>query len=340
MRRPDRITGLTVLFLFAGALCAQAQWTYTPQIGRLININRLPRETPELQIEYARYLMVEGKYSAALSETDKFSQFYGDTDAADENQFVRGEIRFAQEEYVHSAQEFQQVLVNYPDTELHDRAIDRQYDAGDTLFAKGESKMEKKRVISLSLFRKRSFKRAIEVYTMVIDNQPFTAEAAQAQYKLGLCYFTLGDFELAASEYRTVIEEYSDSEWVPDATYGMAKCYSEAALDSEYDQTYGRLAMDTAGEFKVLYPEDSRVEELDEISESMHKRIAEQHLQNGRFYERRQQMYSARIYYETVTTRFAGMEAAQEAQKWLDEHPPVEGLEARFFNTHNTNDTN
>lgn len=337
MRSSRRIVGLSVLFLFAGSLCAQAQWTYTPQIGRFINIKRLPRETPELQVEHARYLMVEGNYSAALSETEKFTDFYGDSDAADENQFVRGEIRFAQEEYLKSAQEFQQVLVNYPDTELHDRAIERQYDAGDTLFAKGQRRMDEKKSISLSPFRKKPFKRAIEVYTLVIDNQPFTDEAAQAQYKIGLCNYTLGDYQSAAREYKTVIEDYSDSEWVIEATYGMATCYGEAALSSEYDQSDGQRAIDLAKEFEALYPEDPRVGELNEIAEVMTERIAEQRLLNAQFYEIRREMYSARIYYETVTSQFAGTEAAKKAQVWLDENPPVQGLEATFFKTRNAN---
>jgi len=337
MWSPGRIIGLNILILFVGSLCAQAQWTYTPQIGRFINIKSLPRETPELQVEHARSLLVEGNFSAALSETDKFTNFYGDTDVADENQFVRGEIRFAEEQYVKAAQEFQQVLVNYPNTELHDRVIERQYDAGDTLFVKGQDRMEKQKKLSLSPFRKRPFKRAVEVYTLVIDNQPFTEEAAQAQYKIGLCYFTLGDYQSAAVEYKTVIEDYSDSEWVIEATYGMAKCYSEAAYSSEYDQSNGQLAINSAAEFETLYPEDARVSELNEISQNMFERIAEQHLLNAQFYEIRREMYAARIYYETVTSQFSGTEAAKKAQVWLDENPPVHGLEATFFNTRNAN---
>ena len=41
---------------------AQAQWTWTPQTGRFVNLKRMPKETPELQLEYARSLKITDRY--------------------------------------------------------------------------------------------------------------------------------------------------------------------------------------------------------------------------------------------------------------------------------------
>ena len=98
-----------------------------------------------------------------------------------------------------------------------------------------------------------------------------------------------------------------------------------------------QLAIDSTKEFEALYPADPRVGELNELAEIMTERIAGQRLLNAQFYEIRREMTSARIYYETVTSQYAGTEAAKKAQVWLDENPPVQGLEATFFNTRNAN---
>ncbi|HNR36787.1 MAG TPA: hypothetical protein PKO36_16545, partial [Candidatus Hydrogenedentes bacterium] len=72
---------------------AYAQWTWTPQTGRFVNIKRLPKETAELQIEFARGFLVKGDHSRAWRETNKFFEFYRKDPLADQNQFLRGEIR-------------------------------------------------------------------------------------------------------------------------------------------------------------------------------------------------------------------------------------------------------
>ena len=75
-----RVTYLVTLGLLVCAAPALAQWTWTPETGRLVNLNRMPKETPELQVEFARSLLVGNEYNRAFDETNKFIKFYGDTD--------------------------------------------------------------------------------------------------------------------------------------------------------------------------------------------------------------------------------------------------------------------
>lgn len=303
------------LMLFQTA--AEAQWTWSPQTGRWINVKRLPKETPELQVEYARSLMVQGDYKKALRETEKFQNYYGDTDFADDNQFLRGEIRMAQGENQSAAREFQQVVTSYPDSDLFDDVIAKQYEIGDLFYDKGQANLNKK---FWRPWKKRPFRRAIDVYAMVIDNQPFTAAAAEAQYKVGLCHFTLKEYTEAAYEYRRVIEDYAGSDWVDEASYGLATCYYKASLPPAYDQSPSLLAVDAVDDFKARFPNDSRVAELDGIRSEMVNRVAEQRLMTAKFYEKRRKFDSAAIYYEVVVEQFPGTPAATEAEAWLNAH--------------------
>ncbi|MCX5758603.1 MAG: outer membrane protein assembly factor BamD [Candidatus Hydrogenedentes bacterium] len=300
---------------------AYAQWTWTPQTGRFVNVKKLPKETAELQIEHARGFLIKGELKRAWNETDKFYEFFRKDPLADQNQFLRGEIRMAEEKWVPAAKEFQQVISKYPGTSLYDKAIAKQYEIGDKLYAQGEAKMKKS---FLHRFKKRPFKKAIEVYSMVIHNQPFTDAAAEAQYKVGLCHQTRKDYTEATFEYKRVIEDYSSSDWVDKACYGLATCYCASARRAEYDQGPSKLAVEAIDDFKRRYPGDERIKDLDEKRSVMRGRIASQHVQTAQYYEKRRNFEAARIYYELVTRDFADTPLAEKAQRWLTKNPTPE----------------
>ncbi|HOD48593.1 MAG TPA: outer membrane protein assembly factor BamD [Candidatus Hydrogenedentes bacterium] len=299
------------LFLAAGASDA---WVWNPATGRWINEKNLPQPTAQLQVEAARSLMEQGEYKRAIRETNKFDKYYLDSEWADDNQFLRGEINMRQGDYLDAANEFQQVITNYPDTDLYDTVIKKQYEIGDKFYALGEKRMGKR----WTLFRSRPFKKAIQIYSMVIDNQPFQEAAAEAQYKVGLCHFTRDEYVEAAYEYQRVLEDYAGSDWVDDASYGLAMCYYEASLSPAYDQTRSRLAIEAIDEFKSRFPEDERTQGLDEKREEMREKIARQRLLTARFYEKRRRFDAARIYYEAVVEQFPDTAAATDAKDWLD----------------------
>lgn len=305
---------------------ASAQWTWTPQTGRWINMKRMPKETPELQVEYVRTIMAEGNYRKALRETDKFENFYGDSPFADENQYLRGEIKLAQGQKMDAAKEYQKLLTSYPDTEHYEDAIAKQYQIADAYYDTGLKHLDQK----WRPFRKRPLNRAIQVYAMVIDNQPFTPAAAQAQYKVGLCHYARKEYLEAAFEYRRVIEDYSDSDWVDEASYGLAETYYDMSFPPDYDQMPSRLAIEAVDSFKDRYPDDPRNSDLAGKRGEMRERIAQQRLINARFYERRKKASAAKIYYEIIAKDFSDTASAEEARAWLAEHEGVQTVGAKF----------
>ncbi len=326
-----------LLLVFTGALPAAAQWIWTPETGRFVNLKRLPKETPELQIEFARSLMVGGKFGDALKETNKFQDFYGESELADENQFLRGEIKMHQEDWLPAAREFQSVVDNYPDSALFDDVIKNQYAIGDSLFEQGVKNMERAKDKAWYQFwryrprTKRPLKRAVDVYTMVKGNQPFTPEAAQAQYKIGQSYFAREAFLDSALEYRLVLEQYPTSDWVDEASYGLIQSYKAASVAPQYDQAPSQLAIDAIADFKGRFPDDARNEELAATSAELNEKIAQQRLLTAKYYETRHLWRSTRIAYETVVNHYAVTEAGKAAKDWLDSHLPDESLISKYL---------
>lgn len=325
---PKHVALLMSVVLMLCAMPATAQWTWTPEVGRLVNLKRLPKETPELQVEYARSLLVGKEYSKAFEETKKFFDFYGESEWADDNQMLRGDIRYADGEHIKAAQEYQLVISSYPNSEFYDDVIRQQYAVGDSLFEIGQKRAEKLQGASpwrvdkkLTFFRYRPLKKAIQVYSMVIDNQPFTETAAEAQYKVGLCYYTRGEYVEAAFEYRRVLEDYSTSPWVKEALYGLASSYENGSHEPEYDQAPSQLTIDTIAQFERQFPDDERIPRMQEVSAQMTENIAQQHLNTARHYEKRSKPLAARMTYELLYAEYGHTPAGETARKWLESHP-------------------
>lgn len=327
------IAGIVALSVLIGG-AAEAQWRWTPETGRFVNIKRQPKETAELQLEFARSFLIQGEYKNALRETGKFIDFYGDSELADQNRYLRGEIKMAEGDWVGAAQEFQQVVVNYPGSALYDQVIEQQYAIGDALYDKGVRNIEEKGPwysFGWRPFKLKPFKKAIEVYSMVIENQPFTPAAAEAQYKVGLCHQTREEYIEAAFEYRRVIEDYSSSEWVDDASYSLAKTYEAQSLPPDYDQVPSQLTIEAIDSFAARFPGDERHAELVPVRTKMRENIARQRLNTARFYEHRRLFGPARLCYEVVVREFPETEAAKTAQAWLDANPPEDNLMNRYL---------
>ncbi|HNZ47442.1 MAG TPA: outer membrane protein assembly factor BamD [Candidatus Hydrogenedentes bacterium] len=305
---------------------AFAQWSWTPQTGRFINLKKMPKETAELQIEYARSFLVAGNYRKALRECDKFVEYYGNDPLAADNLFLRGEVLMAQRQWWNAAKTFQQLLANYPGSDKYDAAIKMQYELGDRFYARGEALAGKK----FRFFKKKPYKRAADIYAMVVENQPFAAEAAEAQYKIGLCHFARKQFQDAAFEYKRVIEDYPTTEWVKDASYGLAMCYYKDSYSPAYDQTPSELTVNAIDDFKANFPGDEKNEKLGEMRIEMRNSIAQHYLNSAKFYERRREFPAAKLYYEKIANEFADTQAVDAAKEWLEKNNGVEHVGDKY----------
>ena len=337
MTKTHLATGSALLVcLFASS--TWAQWTWTPETGRLVNLKNLPKETPELQLEHGRSLLVADDLDLALKATNKFQEYYSESEFADENQFLRGKIRLAQEKYEDAAEEFQVVVSSYPESELYNEVINEQYQIGDMLFDRGSERLDHYRNQpwyrvdkTLTPFKRKHIKQATNVYTMVIDNQPFTAEAAQAQYKLGLCQLAQERYEEAAFEFSRVLEDYAGSNWVKEAAFGLADCYTKGSHEPEYDQSPSQLAINTIDELERRYASDERIDGLQKSRAEMVEKIAEQRYQTADLYDRSNQPFSARLGYEVIVAEYPDTEASRKAQDWLDANPRANTAYQRFI---------
>jgi outer membrane assembly lipoprotein YfiO len=311
-----RFLAAIALFLALTCTTAHAQWTWTPEVGRWINPDRQPRETPALQFEYAEDLLAKGETEKAVEEYEKLLRFFPDSNYCDLAQYSIGRALEAQEDYEEAVKAYQKVIDEYPNTKLFGNVLEKQRRIADRFFELGVERQDRFLPLGGS-----NFEKAIDTYRQVIDNQPFTEFSAVAQYRIGLSYFKMERYDEAGAEFQKVLDFYPTSEWSAEAAFGTADARFCLALPYEYDKTDSEEAIAKFHSFVRRYPASTRVDEAKEKIEKLRRVAAKHEYEVGEYYYRNMRYTSARLYFDSVARDYSETEWAEKASKRLGEMP-------------------
>ena len=310
------IFAVSVILLALACENAHAAWTWTPEIGRWVNIRRQPRETAGLQFQYAEKLLAEGDTEKAMDEYRKILRYFPESNYCELAQYSIARALEAQEDYKEAVEEYQKVIDTYPNSRLFDNVLEKQRGIADHYFEEGVKREEK-----FVLIRGSNFDKAIETYRKVINNQPFSELSAEAQYRIGLCYMKLELYDEASAEFQKVIDYYSSSKWTAEAAFGTAESKYKQILPCEYDKTAIDDAISKFQFFLRNYPENTRAEEARGKLGELKELAAEHEYKIGMYYHRYLKYESARMYFNTITRDYPETQWAQKARETLEKMP-------------------
>ena len=234
---------------------------------------------------------------------------------ADQVQFAIAESYEAGGNLVKAGDEYQKLIVNYRESPLYGRVVRKQYDIAAKFH---EQYVNRKGLGRLTAGRK--LRRAINVYEQVIENDPFGAGTAEAQYRLAECYFTADKLLEAKLEYGQVISQFPLSRWSRDARFYLALCEYRQMLPAQYDQQNAQNALNGFTGFLTAAPSDhERVDEARKYVEDVNERLAEHDYLVARFYRRRGRMRATLVCYQTLMRQYPNTSYAAKAQADLKE---------------------
>ncbi len=311
-----RILAALVILLAMSSARAYAQWTWTPEVGRWVNPERQPRETAALQFQYAEELLAKGDTEKAISEYEKVLRYFPDDNYGDLAQYSIGRALEAQDDYEEAVDAYQKVIDEYPNTRLFDKVLDKQRSIADHFFQVGVERQER-----FVLLRGSNFDRGIETYRKVIDNQPFTDFAAEAQYRIGLSYFKMELYDESAVEFQKLIDYYPTSDWTAEAAFGTASCRYCQALPYEYDKSAIEDAVSKFRYFLKSYPDSSRAQEARGKIRELREIAAEHEFNVAMYYHQKMKYESARLYLDSIVHEYSETKWAKKAGERLGEMP-------------------
>ncbi|MFH1855856.1 MAG: outer membrane protein assembly factor BamD [Candidatus Omnitrophota bacterium] len=290
-----------------------AYWIWTPEIGKWINPKYAVKSSPQEQFDWAMRLYEEKQYPKAADEFSKLVFNYSTSKYAPSALYYGGLCYEANDYYYKAYQSYDRILKEYPTFENIDEIIEREFKIGEA-FLGGE----KRKAMGMKIFP--SSESAIEIFSSIAENAPFSKYGAQAQFKVGVALKKAGKYSLAKESFDKVILNYPDSTVVEQARYESADCSFLASGESAYEQTVTKQAID---EFNQLLSEEKDDVELSEKAGkkllSLREKDAE-HLYNiAKFYERIKKDKSAVIYYEEIIAKYPQTSFAKKAQERLNE---------------------
>src|SRR6267142_5012070 len=167
---------------------------------------------------------------------------------------------------------------------------------------------------AMGLFHKGDFRRAQVILQRVsFEVPPGTPELAEVRYYLAECWFQVGDYVQAASDFRKVADEFSTTEFAPLALLRAGDANLRLWRRPELDPAYGETALAIYQELAGRFPDSDAAGRARLHVRHLENQFAEKTYKTGIFYLRRKAFDSAIIYFKDVIANYPTADRASDA---------------------------
>ena len=287
-----RVIFISIIFILLMTNLASAFWIWSPKTGKWVNPKYAVKPTPAEQLDFSLKLYEQDKLKESRPEFKKLLEHYPKSSQAAEAQYYLGEIEEKQGRLYEAYLAYQKVIDKYPFSSRINQVIEKEFRIAER-FMQGE----KRKALGVALPVENP---AIEIFSKVIDNSTFGPLAAEAQYKLGLILKSLGRPFEAEEEFKKVIKNYPQSEWVTAAEFQIASCRANISPSPDYDHEATREAKETFQEFILSHPDAELSRQAEKNIQELKEREVQSYYDIAVFYEKQKAYNAAKIYYNTV----------------------------------------
>ncbi len=231
------------------------------------------------------------------------------SDAA-QAKFQEGLCYEAVGDYYKAYKAYQHIIDNYPLYPQTDELLDRQYRIGNYYLLVAT---QPKGANPFKIFFHDNEK-AVEIFSQVVKNAPFTEIGAKAQYRLGFAHMQMKEYIEAVDEFIIILEKYPGSGFVDDATYGLASSYFNLVQGPEYDKYSTEKSIEYFNRYINEYPHGRYAGEVMPKVNKMNQDLAKGIYLIGNFYEKQYRYEAALVYYDDLERRYGDTFFAEKAR--------------------------
>lgn len=290
-------------------------WTYEPEGGA-----RWQRNRAKDQLEVAQEAFDRGEYRLAGKAARRVVKVWPLSDFAPKAQYLAGRALEARGRSDRGFRAYQELIERYPKLDNYDEVLKRQFDIA-TQYLHGKW-FYLWGVIPAGPDRDK----VVDMYEKLIQNGPYSEVAPQAQMNIGAARERQREWGLAVRAYERAADRYHDNQEVAsEAFFRAGMAHLQEAEEAEYDQSAAGRAINAFTDFISLYPNDSRVPEVQKRIVDLYKVQADGSYRIARYYEKRRRLDGALIYYNEVVDIYARLvkdpqaPVAQEARERISE---------------------
>ncbi|MFH1876952.1 MAG: outer membrane protein assembly factor BamD [Candidatus Omnitrophota bacterium] len=298
-------------------LNAYSFWIWSPKTQKWKNPKYSPLATPFLQFKEGEKYFEASEYKEASAAFKKLLIHYPDSQEAAESQYYLGRCLEEMGQPYQAFLEYQKVIDSYPNSKRINEAVEREYKIGEYFLNR-----ESKQWMGVTLYDFVEHP-SIEIFKKIVEKVPYSAQASQAEYKLGLLLMKLSRFDEARETFQKVLDNYPDSEWATPSRYQLAIATSKASPGVGYDSTTLQEASRRLDEFIKKHPDAQISSQAEEQLKELRNKEARKNFDIASFYENQDKYESAILYYKMVSTRYPDSDYNQPALEKIKELSPL-----------------
>jgi len=146
---------------------------------------------------------------------------------------------------------------------------------------------------ALEYFDKGNYAQAVPLLEDVYKFYIGTAQAETVSYDLAYSYYKVGEYTLAAFQFKTFADGYPLSKYTEDANYYYAYCLYLDSPGMELDQASTKGAINAFQAFADKYPESKRVDECNKSIDVLANKLEQKEINNALLYYKIEQYKAA-----------------------------------------------
>ncbi|MCB9833384.1 MAG: outer membrane protein assembly factor BamD [Planctomycetes bacterium] len=285
---------------------------------RVLNRSEAEREQAKLAFDEAQAYHDAGEFKQAATALDAYLEAYPDTVDDKRARYLLIDSYMQLEEGSDARDAIKDFVAYYPISDFNDRIEEVTWTlAHEFLDGKHDFLFFSKEGDGIAMLR------------LVTTSFPNGIHADEAQWQLANFYFDERNYVEAMSAYAAIVERYPRSAWASRALYNQALCHRALAKGRVYDEVNMRKGVELFRQYLDRYPEGDRRAEAQEGIDFLTGLQAWKQVEVARWYLGQDQPLAARFFLLRCTKRWAGTEAAAEAEVMLADLPDVS--EDAFF---------
>ncbi|MES2923816.1 MAG: tetratricopeptide repeat protein [Verrucomicrobiota bacterium] len=238
-----------------------------------------------------------GKTSKAIKLYDETATRFPFAPSAPQARFRQAELLEQQGEIVKSFEAYDKFLSRFQGSGLYTTALNRQIAMAQSA-ADGDVKQS-----MLGLKTKLSLDKTVEMLGKVRDNAPKSLAAAKAQFTIGQLYEGKKKYKEAIAAYRQLVRDQPNSAQAPEALFRVGLILTAEADRGNQNQANLDLAKEAFNDYLIQYPGHSRNAEARQFIANVGGKDLQRSYDIAEFYQKTGKIESAKVYYRDIVKR-------------------------------------
>ena len=265
-----------------------------------------------LAVAQIKRLVNTGQTEDVRKALDRLKKDFPEIAGPDLDAFIKAEMLFSNGEFTKAVRNYDKFLAEYPESQLYEAALDRQF-AIATAFLAGQKKPV------LKVFKMKGYAEGAKIMERISDRAGEAPIAVKAAVAVAKSLERRGKFNEAYHKWSQISSRWPTGQIGKDALLSMARCKHAAYKGPKYDASDLISAKSYYENFKLRYPKDAEEFDIEGKLKQINEQLAYKQFSVGRYYQKTDNEQSANLYYQMVMDNWPESTAAKMAKTTMDD---------------------